>query len=173
MFYLKIHDMEISIIVSIAFFQPRTFSNISYAVMLHMCYESRKKVSRNFQKAIYDLRKWNENTFFFQTHSSEIRNSPSIESVHVLEAHTSKHWSDKNRRLFADLHNCKKWKAVLWEICHLIKNFRRTNNLDFVCICANAYTQNYILVLHWKGGVGARSRLQSTIRLYNSSSWLM
>ena len=112
-------------------------------------------------------------TLFFQTHSSKIRNSSSIERVHVLEAHTSKHWSDKNRRLFADLHTCKKWKAVLWEIHHLIKNFRRTNNFDFVCICANAYTQNYILVLHWKGGVGARSRLQSTIRLYNSSSWIM
>lgn len=58
--------MEIPIIVSIAFFQPRTFSNISYTVMLHMCSESRKKVFRNFQKATYDLRKSNENTFFFK-----------------------------------------------------------------------------------------------------------
>lgn len=90
-----------------------TFSSISDAVRLETCYDSRKNASRNFQRAVCDPRKWNENiNIFSQTYSSKIRNSSSIERVHVLKVHAPEQLSDRNRRLFTDLHTYRKWETV-------------------------------------------------------------
>lgn len=86
-----------------------------------MCYESRKNMSRKFQRAIYDPIKWNENIYIFsQTYGAKKRNSSSIESVCVLKVHWPKKWSDRNRSFFTDLHTYNKWKIVLRKVNRLI-----------------------------------------------------
>jgi hypothetical protein len=78
-----------------------------------MDYKPTIKVSGNFQGIICEQRKKKTQRSSLestrQTYSSKISDPSPVERVHVLEADSAKHGSDKNRVCFTHLHTCKKW----------------------------------------------------------------
>lgn len=101
--------METAIVVSNAFFPCGYFSHLSDAVRLQKWEKEVQKFSRGNP---WSKNKKQEYVFLRQTYSSKVRNSSSIERVHILKAHTPKQSSEEDRRLFTDLHTCKKWTIV-------------------------------------------------------------
>lgn len=97
--------METSIIVFIAFFSPGTF----FVYQMQEGCKRVRKVGKSCPEMFKGQSVIQENeTKHVQTYSSKIRNSSSIERIHVLKAHTPEQLGDKSRSFFTDLHTCTK-----------------------------------------------------------------
>lgn len=92
-----------------------------------MLWKQEKRVRKFSEGDPWSQKMKRKHVFLSQTYSSKIRNSSSIERIHVLKAHTPKQLSDKSRSSFTDLHTCKKWKTV-WGECTVWSRLSKEKN---------------------------------------------